>query len=254
MSIKESEKKAYIGITPKQELYEINKPITRIEYVIRRKKFDLMVSFIGSMKNKSVLILGCGSGMESEWLSAHGIKTFGIDISPQIIRIAKKRFKKKNLKGSFVIGDMENLPFKSNSFDIVISYDALHHSEKMYDCLSESHRVTKNFIGAIEPNINCLTRRFASIFFKNYLMEFTGSFTKAYSMKFYLKEFKEVGFKICNYTFCNIVPPEVYDPSFKISYGIFGNLLSLIVPRIDKIFEVFFPFSCSSCIIVCKKY
>jgi len=252
-SIKEFEKMAYVKMTPKLEFYEENKPLTRIEYVIRRRKFDFLISIIGKISGKLVLILGCGGGMESEWLSISGGKIIGIDISSQIIRIAKRRFKKKKLKGSFVVGDMENLPFKLNSFDIIIAYDALHHSENVHTCLLEAYRTTRHIMGVIEPNITCLTRKISSIFFKKYLMETFGTLTKAYSMTFYINQFKQAGFKIVKYIFCNIIPPEVYDPLFKISYGVFGDFLSLLVPKLDKIFEILFPFSCSSCIIVSKK-
>ena len=84
-------------------------------------------------------------------------------------------------------------------------------------------------------------------------MEYSGSLTKSYSMAYYLHRLKKAGFKIDKYIFCNIIPPEAYDPSFKISYGVFGKPLSLIVPFIDKIFEILFPGSCSSCIITGKK-
>src|SRR3989344_805489 len=72
---------------------------------------------------KKVLDAGCGSGAMTHWLS----KTFtaevtGIDLSPHAIRKARKKY-----KGTFVVGDIEHMPFANHFFDTVLLFDVLEH-------------------------------------------------------------------------------------------------------------------------------
>jgi len=240
-------------MTPEQEYYEENKPVTHAEYVVRRRKFDALLSIFGKIEKKSVLNPGCGAGMDCEWVTKEGAKSFGLDVSFRLIKLAKRRFRKKRLNGKFIVGDMENLPFKTESFDVVVFYDSLHHSDNINKSLLETNRVTRDLIGIVEPNKNCLTRKFAEIFFKESLMEHCNLPTKAKTMSYYTREFRNAGFRIKEHRFCNIVPPEVCTSHFKISFSFFSALIGLLVPIIDKLFETFFPYSCSACVVVGKK-
>lgn len=46
---------------------------------------------------------------------------FGIDIDPDMIKIANKNMKINEAFGSIVLGDIRKAPFKKNSFDIIVS-------------------------------------------------------------------------------------------------------------------------------------
>lgn len=65
-------------------------------------------------------------------------KTFGIDISWDAIGYCKQ----KNI-GTILQGDAHNLPFKSNSFDIVIALDVFEHLEDDIMSMKEMERVLK---------------------------------------------------------------------------------------------------------------
>jgi len=61
----------------------------------------------------------------------------GLDITPKMIEVAKKK-KLKNVE--FIVWDAEDLPFKKNSFDIVICSQSFHHypnPQKFFDCVSK---------------------------------------------------------------------------------------------------------------------
>lgn len=77
----------------------------------------------------SVLDVGCGNGFIAPSIIDKGAKYFGIDISPKLISIAKKKFKKTNIQNAvnFKIGSAMKLPYINNSFDIVLSFAVLHH-------------------------------------------------------------------------------------------------------------------------------
>ncbi len=74
-----------------------------------------------------ILDLGCGAGRTTINLYKNGYKNIiGLDLAPNLINYAKSYCKKNKLDISFVLGNATNLPYKQNSFDVVIfSYNGL---------------------------------------------------------------------------------------------------------------------------------
>ena len=68
--------------------------------------------FIKSLFGKKVLDVGCGPGHDTNYLRGKGIDCTGIDLSEEMIKIAKKNF-----GGEFEIMDALNLRFENNCFD-----------------------------------------------------------------------------------------------------------------------------------------
>ena len=103
------------------------------EAVLQKEAARILVDFAGDLKGKGI-DLGCGTGFLlrlSEW---KGI--VGIDISEDMVRFYR-RFNK-----NAVIADMEDLPFKENSFDYAVSNFSLHWAD--FDkTVSELKRVLK---------------------------------------------------------------------------------------------------------------
>lgn len=79
-----------------------------------------------SASNKFALDLGCGSGTTAFILAEHGFKTFGIDISETAIAMANDLALKQNLKINFVVGDVLNLAFLNQKFDLIYDSHLLH--------------------------------------------------------------------------------------------------------------------------------
>jgi SAM-dependent methyltransferase len=83
-----------------------------------------------------ILDVGCGSGWLCEYLARLGYQVTGLDISPELIRLANERLSSlpygvdQQTKPSyrFLVHDIEAAPL-SETFDAVICYDALHHFE-----------------------------------------------------------------------------------------------------------------------------
>lgn len=102
----------------------------------------MMKSMIPNLKNKKILMLGCGSGEESELLKQNGAvdnNIIGIDLSNKEIELAKELY--PNIK--FIAGDMHNLPFKDNSFDFVYSSLTIHYSKEPEKVYQEVNRILK---------------------------------------------------------------------------------------------------------------
>jgi SAM-dependent methyltransferase len=90
-----------------------------------------------------VLEVGVGIGADYEqWLKA-GALASGVDLSSVSLERARRRCELTGLVPDLRLGDAENLPFASNSFDVVYSYGVMHHSPNTSKCLSEAWRVLK---------------------------------------------------------------------------------------------------------------
>lgn len=63
------------------------------------------------IKGKKVLDIGCGIGTHSKIFAMKGAKVYGIDISEEMIKIAKSR----SPNCDFRVADMKELPFKNNT-------------------------------------------------------------------------------------------------------------------------------------------
>lgn len=102
---------------------------------IKNKRLKLIRKYIN--KNDNVLEIGCGSGNLLRSINCDFI--FGLDISPEMIKQAKRVCP----DGTFVVGDAENLPYKNNSFDKIIISEVLYYLPDLNKAINEAYRVLK---------------------------------------------------------------------------------------------------------------
>lgn len=90
-------------------------------------------------KSENVLDFGCGDLSLSKSLKA---------VSPtlQITGVDVADFKNKNKNIKFILYDGKTLPFKNNSFDVVISFYVFHHCDDVIASLRECLRVGKRVV------------------------------------------------------------------------------------------------------------
>ncbi len=90
---------------------------------------------ISNFSPESILEAGCGEGFIISQLES-GLKV-GIDISCDAIKWADEHWEGTH----FLCGDIFHLPFKNNSFDLVLSLEVLEHLEEPEKALNELKRV-----------------------------------------------------------------------------------------------------------------
>jgi ubiquinone/menaquinone biosynthesis C-methylase UbiE len=94
---------------------------------------------------KRVLEVGFGAGTDFvQWLRAGAI-AYGIDLTEEALANLTNRIEVYGLPkpGLIQVGDAENLPFESNSFDLGYSYGVLHHTPNTEKAIGELVRVVR---------------------------------------------------------------------------------------------------------------
>lgn len=95
-----------------------------------------------SRKGDAVLDLGCGNGRLYQLLEKKQVHYTGFDQSEGLIKKAQEKFPEQ----TFVVGEMTELPFEDESFDVIYSIAAFHHLptwELRKKALGEMYRVLK---------------------------------------------------------------------------------------------------------------
>jgi ubiquinone/menaquinone biosynthesis C-methylase UbiE len=90
---------------------------------------DELLKNCGKVEGKKVLEAGCGRGLISAKLAEYGADVYLLDVSSEALEIARKLFASKNLRASFIQGDICALPFEAGTFDIVWNAGVMEHFE-----------------------------------------------------------------------------------------------------------------------------
>jgi SAM-dependent methyltransferase len=102
---------------------------------------DLLDRFAEHVCGSRVCDLGCGPGHVTAYLSSRGIDVFGIDLSPAMIDVARRR----SHAIQFVVGDMRNLDLPAGSLGGIVSLYAIIHLRRkaVLGVLREMFRVLR---------------------------------------------------------------------------------------------------------------
>lgn len=92
-----------------------------------------------------VLDLGCGTGRYTIDLLNQSTRVIGLDLSPKMVKIAKKKLGKNSPLNhvDFLLGDAEKLPFKRYSFDTIICVRVIQHVPDLQKFVNELARILK---------------------------------------------------------------------------------------------------------------
>jgi SAM-dependent methyltransferase len=119
---------------------------------------------LGDVKGKTILEYGCGDGVNTVPLANRGAHVIGLDLSPELIAVAKQRLLAHGITAGvdFVVGSAHSLPLPDGSVDVVFGIAILHHLDLTL-ASNEVGRVLKRPGLAIfqEPVRNSRILRFA---------------------------------------------------------------------------------------------
>lgn len=107
-----------------------------------------------ALKGGKAFDVGCGNGIFGAHLALAGFEVVGVDISMSSLRTAKKLAHAHKLHIEFIGCDVEHLPLKNESFDVIVCGGVLHHFpfvDKVIRQLSSVAKDNSELI-AFEPN------------------------------------------------------------------------------------------------------
>lgn len=116
--------------------------LSRFSHVLREE--------VTALSPDSVLDVGAGEGFTLQMLADHqiGKKREGIEYADEAIAFGKELHPDVVIKK----GDIYALPYKDNSFDVIICSEVLEHLEDPAKALAELRRVTKKYVVLSVPN------------------------------------------------------------------------------------------------------
>lgn len=221
-----------------------------------RRSIEFNVISRNIKKGNKVLDVGCGSGRHTFFLLEKGCSVTGVDISPKMLELLKQKAEERKYSLSLFLADCNNLPFQTESFDVVISiYGPLTHLQNSIKCVNEMIRVLKRggkIVVGVENKwaLLPLIRRILKFEWNKIiiLLREGGKFTvfkkengqevliwlQYYSLKQLVKLFRDAGFiKIKTYGGLLLVPQE-YGYSLKKNLSFFKKILVWLEKRLQN--------------------
>lgn len=103
-----------------------------------------MSEFLGDLRGREVLELGCGMGTLSTLLAKSGARVWAFDLSPASVEVARRRAKLHGVadRVTFTVAAGEELPYEDERFDVTVGKAILHHLD-VERAGPELHRVLR---------------------------------------------------------------------------------------------------------------
>jgi SAM-dependent methyltransferase len=106
---------------------------------IRPPQWHLYRRVVKKVGQGKILDIGCGHGYILSRLQSQQRLLYGLDIALGALKVARNWVE----EGNFCVADAQSIPFKSNTFDYLLSTEVLEHIEGD-DAVRECYRVLKS--------------------------------------------------------------------------------------------------------------
>jgi SAM-dependent methyltransferase len=101
--------------------------------------FEQIIADLKETSAHTLLDIGCGSGLMCQMAFQDGFEVSGFDATAELIEIARS----KTPAGNFQTGDMEELPYADQIFDVVTGINSFQYAANPTQALKEAFRVLK---------------------------------------------------------------------------------------------------------------
>lgn len=114
-------------------------------FTFRNTCFEFARGKLGNIKNKTLLEVGAGRGLETTIFSQYGARVTAVDISTKVLELLQKRLNVPGKDSDVILRkmDIHNLDFPDNSFDLIYVNSVLMHVE--------FEKVIKEFYRVLRP-------------------------------------------------------------------------------------------------------
>jgi SAM-dependent methyltransferase len=104
-----------------------------------RAGFEAVLAHCGVGPGITYLDAGCGAGMAAQMAAGLGAGVSGFDAAESLLAIARERVP----SGDFRVADLENVPFETDSFDVVTGFNSFQFAADPVRALGEAKRVAR---------------------------------------------------------------------------------------------------------------
>lgn len=112
-------------------------------YRLEKHRYLLRVVDFSFYRDKKMLEVGCGVGIDLIRFAQAGAHVTGIDLSERAIWLAERNFDLHGLRADLHIMDGEHLGFRANRFDLVYAHGVMPYTVDVRKMIHEIHRVLK---------------------------------------------------------------------------------------------------------------
>ncbi len=110
---------------------------------IMARSLQLFSSFGAAKPLLDVVDVGCGAGTQARLWSRAGHRVRAIDINASLVTVAQRRAHDERASVDFCVGSASQLPFATESADVVLIPELLEHVDAWEQCLLEASRVLR---------------------------------------------------------------------------------------------------------------
>lgn len=104
-----------------------------------RPLYEVVFDAAGIAVGTRLLDVGCGPGLAAQLAAKRGAHVAGLDAAEASLTIARER----TPEGEFRAGEMEDLPWADNTFDVVTGFNAFQYAASVVNALREARRVAR---------------------------------------------------------------------------------------------------------------
>jgi ubiquinone/menaquinone biosynthesis C-methylase UbiE len=204
--------------------------------VSRQEEFQILSDYLDLRETDTVCDIGCGDGYWSKKFSKlKNCPVFGIDLN--LSRLADAKNGHSDRQAFFLKGDIHELPYKSNSFDKIVSICVLEHLKDDVRALREMRRVIKEK-GILSMTVDSFSYPAISEVLKNH-HRVNNKVVNYYSCDALERKLSDSGFKLLKHQFITNSPVsryfyELYIRQRQFSYFLFplAYPLSIVSDRL----------------------
>ena len=205
-------------------------------WVMRWMGRSAVLEMIQPKVGESLVDIGCGTGTSLEPFLGKGISLTGVDPSPYMLDLARKKI---GIKADFHQAHAEDLPFDDNSFNHACLFTSLEFVDDAKKALEEACRVAKDrlFIGVLNRYaIKGVERRVRGMFTPSIYNH--ARFFSVWQLKYMLYDL--VGHVPISWrTVCQLpLPSGKFAHSFeqpflqRCPFGAFAGMVVILIPRV----------------------
>ncbi len=104
---------------------------------------DLVLRFVDGSRPLDVADIGCGAGAQSLIWAGLGHRVHGLDVSADLVAVARRRAREAGHEVDFRVGSATQLPWPDDSIDVCLVLELLEHVADWTTCLDEFARVLR---------------------------------------------------------------------------------------------------------------